>query len=330
MVSSGNCAVVAPPSRGRVGRIVDNATIWPRSLTCQQSGAGRTMPRTCPRRLRLSHPPRAASPAAAPAAAPVADAPGHRRVAQLPPRPRPDHAAARRGAPGRPRAVPRRVRRPAPDRPRPRSAGPDERPGRAGHPVAERDHPARRPARGRRRGRAGGLHRPTRAARRRSSRRSGSNGSARRPRPTSTASAATSSTGSTTPTSPALEASLGRVADPLASGTPPDPRGLPAGRGLSAAVAAVGSGPARAASRIPAWSPRFYPPGTRGPGSPPALRLAARDRRAEQHVLSPAEPGRGRRLARRDARRLPVRGQGPARLVVPRPPGRCRPTASPG
>ena len=60
-----------------------------------------------------------------------------------------------------------------------------------------------------------------------------------------------------------------------------------------------------------------------------ATTARARDGRAQQHVLPPAEPGRGRRLARRDAGRLPVRGQGPARRLVPGAPGRSRSRASP-
>ena len=134
-----------------------------------------------------------------------------------------------------------------------------------------------------------------------------------RRRPTSTASGATSSTRSTAADLDALEASLGRVAGAARAGEPPDPRGLPAGRGLTRAVGRAGSGRGTSGFAYPAWSPRFYPPGLRGTGccATTASRLATVELN-NTFYRQPSPAAVDGWLAATPAG-LPVRGQGPAR-----------------
>ncbi len=200
-------------------------------------------------------------------------------VARLPPGPCAPDAPPRRRAARRARPVARRVRRAAAARRGPRPPAADERARGPRAAVAERHHPARRPTRRGRHGRA--LHLRHRRPRRRGGAHAGRpRSAARTPRPrTSTASGATSSMRSTADDQQAIERGLCQVIDGLddaAAGdkqprrrapTPDGSTSTPVGR-----VLAGTSGFAYAA-----WAPLFYPAGSRSRDLLPhyASRLAA-------------------------------------------------------
>ena len=259
---------------------------------------------------------------------PSPDRPAPRRVAGLRARPRPAHAPARRGAAGGPPALPRRVRRAAPARARPRPPAPDERPRRSRPPVAERDHPARRPARRGRDGRA--RHLLDRRARR------GGRAHPRGPRPaprrvappTSTASAGCSSTSSTPTTArPRAGDRTGarrRSAGPDAADCAPGAGRTDRRRGASRRGR---SRPGRderlrlrrlVAAVLPARPPLGRPA--------PPLRLAPARVRAQQHVLRAPQGGPDPRL---DGRRARATSGSSSRPSAARASGRSTATTRP-
>ena len=251
----------------------------------------------------------------------VAAGPSHRDVARLPDRPRPARAAARRGPPSRARPLAGRVRRAAPARRGSRAPAPDESARRPGPPESQRRHPADRPARPRRLGRARYVpdRRPRRGGRAdgRGAGSAADGGADPSPRDRRSLRRRDRPGGSRNP-------SVGRCATSLPASTPMSPRRI-------ARRAHDRDRPRRdqrlRLSGLGAALLSRRPPGRRAPA---ALRLAPLGVRAEQHLLPAADAGQGRRLAGRHAARLPLRGQGPARRLVPlaaRRPGRQRAVA---
>ena len=218
-----------------------------------------------------------------------------------------------------------------------RAADPDERPRGAGPPVAQRDHPARRPPRGP--GLRGadrlrdGRTRPGGAPDQRRPRPT----AARPPRPISTASADPSSTGSSRrsslPSSPPSARSRRRWARTRGPSTrdarPPRPdRAVAPAGGVTVTAGRLRTGTSGFA--YPAWSPRFYPAGLR---SADLLRhYASRlgDGRAEQHLLPDPVGRRDRRLARPRPRTTSGSRSRPRRAAPGGRSGWIRPRASRG